>query len=132
MTLLNQLQQADRKFTDAAILINSLDAGHVSNRDGLQGLLDALGELDKKSSVKPGDITPLRDSIIAKFEENRTQIEEAKETFTTHYPKSQRMFSHSKNEDGSVRPSRRFATWRGHEFDDGGNLLEEDDVFERE
>ena len=47
----NQLNRADRKFTDAAILINGLDVGHLSNRDGLQSLVHALEELEKHKAV---------------------------------------------------------------------------------
>ncbi len=59
-------------------------------------------------------------------------MEPAKEAFTTRYRKSRRMFDHGRNEDGSARLSRRFTTWRDHEFGNGGNLLEEGDVFERD
>ncbi len=104
----------------------------MSNRDGLQDLLGALGKLSNKSSVKLEDITALSESVVAKSEENQTRIEVAKETFTTPYPKSRHMFDHGRKEDGSARLSRRFTTWRDHEFGDGGNLLEEGGSFERE
>ncbi|CAD6594113.1 MAG: hypothetical protein ASARMPRED_008561 [Alectoria sarmentosa] len=131
--MLGQLQNADRKYTDAAKLLHTFSTVHIYHQDAVQYIVDEMERLTVGgAAVKSEDARKMGDSIIAMYEEQRSKIEEAKTTFMSRYPKSSRLFFHVRKEDGTVGPSTRFTTWADHSFEDGKHLLEEGDVFEEE
>lgn len=130
--ILGQLQNADRKYTDAAKLLHTFSTVQVYHQDAVQSIVDEVESLTVGAAVNSEDVKNMGDSISVMYEEQRSQIEEAKTNYTSRYPKSSRLFAHVRKEDGSVGPITKSTTWCEHEFDDGKKLLEEGDVLEEE
>lgn len=73
-----------------------------------------------------------KSNMISQVAENTPRLDNEKIAFTSPQPNSKCMFGHTKNLDGSLRPSKAFAAWCDHEHDDGKHLLEEGDVVGEE
>lgn len=105
-----QLQDADRKYTDAEKFLPSFSTGHVYHRDAIQNIIDEVEKLTLGPSVNSNDLRTLQDSISAAFEQNQSRIETAKTSFISRHPKSARFSARGRKEDGSVGHTTKFTT----------------------
>lgn len=132
---LSDLERADRKYTDAAMLINTLYAGHALLTSSLQKMIEdaqALSECeDGMLQATAADIQRMQETISTDHRKVVEQIQSAEQAFVSRYPKSNRLFLADIGEK-TVQPSQELKAWSERGFDQGRGMLEEGDRFEEE